>query len=524
MNVQLDPTSMKKSGEKPTAIVIGAGFGGIALAIRLQTMGFQTTLVDNRDKPGGRAYVYEEDGYKFDGGPTVITDPNCLRELFEISGRNMDDYVTLLPVDPFYRLQWEDGDTFDYNNDDAYLEQQIRERNPDDVAGYHKFLNYSKELYREGYEKLGTTAFLKMRQMFAAAPQLVRLRADRSVYSMVSKFVKNERVRQLLSFQSLLVGGNPFKTSSIYALIHALERRDGVWFAKGGTGALVQGCIQLFEDLGGELRLDTEITDIQTEGDRVVGVTAADGWSATADLISSNADVVHTYSQLLRKHSRGQKYGKALKRKSHSMSLFVIYFGLKTEHPNLKHHIILLGNRYKDLIAEIFGKGRKLPDDFSLYLHAPCVTDKSMAPKGCSSYYVLSPVPHLGHADVDWDEVGPKYTQKILDYIETHAIPNLNRDLTVVKTLTPFGFRDEMNSHLGSAFSVEPILTQSAWFRPHNRDDVIDNLYITGAGTHPGAGVPGVVGAAKATAGVIEGDFDGQLSAYKAASGWPSNQ
>ncbi len=498
---------------KPTAIVIGAGFGGIALAIRLQAMGFQTTLVDNRDKPGGRAYVYEEDGYKFDGGPTVITDPNCLRELFELSGRNMDDYVTLLPVDPFYRLQWEDGDTFDYNNDDDYLEAQIRVRNPDDVAGYHKFLAYSKELYREGYEKLGTTAFLKVRQMFASAPTLVRLRADRSVYSMVSKFVKNERVRQLLSFQSLLVGGNPFKTSSIYALIHALERRDGVWFAKGGTGALVAGCIKLFQDLGGELRLSTEITDIHTEGDRVTGVTAADGWSAKADLISSNADVVHTYSQLLRGHPRGQKYGKALKRKSHSMSLFVIYFGLKTERPDLKHHIILLGNRYKELIAEIFGKGKKLPDDFSLYLHAPCVTDKSMAPKGCSSYYVLSPVPHLGHADVNWDEVGPKYTKTILDYIEKHAIPNLNRDLTVVKTLTPFGFRNEMNSHLGSAFSVEPILTQSAWFRPHNRDDVIDNLYITGAGTHPGAGVPGVVGAAKATAGVIEQDFSTQLKA-----------
>ena len=477
------------------------------MAVRLQAMGFQTTLVDNRDKPGGRAYVYEEDGYKFDGGPTVITDPDCLKELFDLSGKNMDDYVTLLPVDPFYRLQWEDGDVFDYNNDDQYLEDQIRQRNPDDVAGYHKFLNYSKELYREGYEKLGTTAFLKVGQMFAAAPQLIKLRADKSVYGMVSKFVKNEKVRQLLSFQSLLVGGNPFKTSSIYALIHALERKGGVWFAKGGTGALVQGLINLFKDLGGDVRLSTEITDIHSDGNRVTGVTSADGWAMNADLVASNADVVHTYSQLLRKNPRGQKYGKALKKKSHSMSLFVIYFGLKTTHPKMKHHIILLGKRYKNLIAEIFGKGKKLPDDFSLYLHAPCVTDPSMAPEGCSSYYVLSPVPHLGHADVDWDVVGPQYTQTILDYLEKHSIPNLNRDLTVLKTLTPFGFRDEMNSHLGSAFSVEPILTQSAWFRPHNRDDVISNMYIVGAGTHPGAGVPGVVGAAKATAGVIEGDF-----------------
>ena len=420
-------------------------------------------------------------------------------------------------MDPFYRLQWQDGDIFDYNNDQDYLEDQIAKRNPGDVAGYRKFLAYSQELYREGYEKLGTTAFLKVGQMFAAAPTLVRLRADKSVYGMVAKFVKHEKVRQLLSFQSLLVGGNPFKTSSIYALIHALERKGGVWFAKGGTGALVAGLIKLFEDMDGIMRLNTEITEIHTVGNRVTGVTAADGWSLQADLVASNADVVHTYSKLLSKHKRGKSYGKALAKKSHSMSLFVIYFGLKAEHKDMKHHIILLGKRYKALIAEIFGKGKKLPDDFSLYLHAPCVTDPSMAPKGCSSYYVLSPVPHLGHADVDWDEAAPKYTQTILDYLEEHAIPNLNRDLTVLKTLTPFGFRDEMNSHLGSAFSVEPILTQSAWFRPHNRDDVLKNMYITGAGTHPGAGVPGVVGAAKATAGVIEQDFADRLQPHNKA-------
>jgi phytoene desaturase len=507
-----DFVAAKDSHEKPTAIVIGAGFGGIALAVRLQSMGFDTTIIDNRDKPGGRAYVYEKDGFKFDGGPTVITDPDCLRELWDLTNRNMDDYVTLLPVDPFYRLQWEDGDKLDYWASQEKLEAEIEARNAGDVKGYRRFLAYSQELYREGYEKLGTTAFLKARQMFQAAPQLIRLRADKSVYAMVSKFVKNDRVRQLLSFQSLLVGGNPFKTSSIYALIHALERKGGVWFAKGGTGALIDGMVKLFEDLGGTLRLSTEITDIRTEGDRVTGVEAADGWSLNADLVASNADVVHTYKQLLRGHDRGKTYGRSLAKKSHSMSLFVLYFGLKTTHPDMKHHIILLGQRYRKLIAEIFGKGRKLPDDFSLYLHAPCVTDPSMAPDGCSSYYVLSPVPHLGHADVDWDVVGPQYADKILDYLEEHSIPNLRRDLVVQKTLTPFGFRDEMNTHQGSAFSIEPILTQSAWFRPHNRDDVLDNMYIVGAGTHPGAGVPGVVGAAKATAGIVADDFKDALA------------
>nr|WP_033314913.1 phytoene desaturase [Robiginitomaculum antarcticum] len=504
-------TPKSKSEIKPTAVVVGAGFGGIALAIRLQVMGFQTTLLDNRDKPGGRAYVYEIDGYKFDGGPTVITDPDCLKELFQLAGKSMYDYVTLLPVDPFYRLQWEDGDVLDYAASQEELEAQIADKNPDDVVGYRRFLDYSKELYREGYEKLGTTAFLHISQMLAAAPQLVRLRADRSVYTQVSKFVKNEKIRQLLSFQSLLVGGNPFATSAIYALIHALERKGGVWFAKGGTGALVEGLVSLFKDIGGQVQLNSEVTDIHTAGDRVTGVTIEGGQTLPADLVASNADVVHTYSKLLRGHKRGQSYGKSLAKKRHSMSLFVIYFGLNTTHPDMKHHIILFGQRYKELIAEIFGKGGELPDDFSLYLHAPCVTDPDMAPEGKSAYYVLAPVPHLGHVDIDWDEVGPVYTQKILDYLEEHAIPNLNRDVDVLHTLTPFGFRDIMNAHHGSAFSVEPILTQSAWFRPHNRDDVIGNMYITGAGTHPGAGVPGVVGAAKATAGVIADDFRAQL-------------
>ena len=512
MNVIADPETFAKSATQPTAIVVGAGFGGIALAIRLQAMGFQTTLVDNRDKPGGRAYVYEIDGFKFDGGPTVITDPDCLRELWEVSGRKMEDYVTLLPVDPFYQLQWEDGDKLDYTASQETLEAEIARYNPDDVAGYRKFLAYSQDLYREGYEKLGTTAFLKLSQMFAAAPQLIRLRADKSVYAMVSKFVKHERVRQLLSFQSLLVGGNPFKTSSIYALIHALERKGGVWFAEGGTGALVDGLIRLFKDMGGDLRLGTEITDIDTEGDRVTGVRAK-GWEAKADLVASNADVVHTYTKLLN-HQRGESYGKSLERKSHSMSLFVLYFGLDCPSPEgMEHHTILLGRRYKELIAEIFGKGRQLPEDFSLYLHSPTVTDPSMAPEGMSSYYVLSPVPHLGHADVNWDQIGPAYANKILDYLEEHAIPDLRKHLVCQTTLTPYGFRDEMNTHLGSAFSVEPILTQSAWFRPHNRDDKIPNLYITGAGTHPGAGVPGVVGAAKATAGVVADDFKDRLRA-----------
>ncbi|WEJ59751.1 phytoene desaturase [Devosia sp. FJ2-5-3] len=488
-----------------TAAVIGAGFGGLALAIRLQSAGIKTTVFEKRDKPGGRAYVYTDDGFTFDAGPTVITDPDCLDQLWTISGRKMADYVTLLPVAPFYQLCWEDGYRFDYANDQAEIDRQIGAKSPEDVEGYRKFLAYSEDLFREGYEKLGTVPFLNFFSMIKAAPQLMRLESHRSVYSKVSQFIKDDQLRQAFSFHSLLVGGNPFETSSIYGLIHALERRGGVWFAKGGTGALIAGMVKLFEDLGGTLELNAEIDRIEGGADTVTGVALKDGRRFSFDQIASNADVVHTYRDMMRGTQRGDAKGKALEKKRFSMSLFVVYFGLKTEHPELKHHMVLFGPRYRELIKDIFHTDG-LADDFSLYLHAPSVTDDSLAPPGQSAYYVLSPVPHLGTADIDWDVVGPQYRDRILKYINDRYIPGLLDDLVTVRHFTPFDFRDELNAHLGSAFSIEPILTQSAWFRPHNRDDVIDNMYIVGAGTHPGAGIPGVVGSAKATAGLMIAD------------------
>lgn len=488
-----------------TAAVIGAGFGGLALAIRLQSAGIQTTVYEKRDKPGGRAYVYHDDGFTFDAGPTVITDPDCLEQLWALSGRRMSDYVTLLPVSPFYQLCWEDGYRFDYADDQDRLDAQISAKSPEDVEGYRRFLAYSYDLYREGYEKLGTVPFLNFGSMIKAAPQLVRLESHRSVYSKVSQFIKDEHLRQAFSFHTLLVGGNPFETSSIYGLIHALERKGGVWFAKGGTGALVAGMVRLLQDLGGTLEVNAEIDALEASGNAATGLQLKDGRRYQFDQIASNADVVHTYRHLLRGTERGRKNGEALAKKRHSMSLFVIYFGLKTTHPELKHHMVLFGPRYRELIAEIF-KSDGLADDFSLYLHAPSVTDDSLAPPGHSAYYVLSPVPHLGTADIDWAVAGPKYRDRILKYLNDRYIPGLLDDLVTVRHFTPFDFRDELNAHVGSAFSIEPILTQSAWFRPHNRDDVIPNFYIVGAGTHPGAGIPGVVGSAKATAGLMIAD------------------
>jgi len=324
---------------------------------------------------------------------------------------------------------------------------------------------------------------------------------------MVARYVQDPHLRQAFSFHTLLVGGDPFKTSSVYALIHALERRGGVWFARGGTGALIAGLVKLFQDLGGTLRLNAPVERIEMAentqgGGRATGVVLAGGEVIAADMVASNADVVHTYDQLLGDTSRGRAKAKSLKSKRFSMSLFVLHFGTSKPQPQLAHHTICFGARYRELISEIFA-GPTLPEDFSLYLHAPCATDPSMAPDGMSSHYVLSPVPHLGAADIDWDVKGPEYREKIIDYLEERYIPNLRRDLVTTRIWTPKDFKTDLNAHLGSAFSLEPILTQSAWFRPHNRDDVIENLYVVGAGTHPGAGIPGVVGSAKATAGLM---------------------
>ncbi|MHA6559047.1 phytoene desaturase [Pseudomonas alliivorans] len=484
------------------AVVIGAGFGGLALAIRLQAAGVQTTLLEKRDKPGGRAYVYEDEGFTFDAGPTVITDPSAIEELFTAAGKSMTDYVDLLPVSPFYRLCWEDGTQFDYANDQASLDRQIGALNPRDVAGYQRFLAYSKAVFNEGYLKLGAVPFLSFRDMIQAGPQLARLQAWRSVYSKVSEFIEDEKLRQAFSFHSLLVGGNPFATSSIYTLIHALERQWGVWFPKGGTGALVQGLVKLFEDIGGRIELNAEVASIEVSGARATGVRLRDGRVLSADCVASNADVVHTYAKLLAQYPRGVKEGARLKRKRFSNSLFVIHFGLKRPQPQLQHHTVCFGPRYRELIQEIF-KGDALAEDFSLYLHAPCITDPSLAPPGCSSHYVLSPVPHLGNAPIDWEIEGPRYRDRIFEYLEKYYMPGLREDLVTSRIFTPNDFRDELNAHLGSAFSLEPILQQSAWFRPHNRDANLANVYLVGAGTHPGAGVPGVIGSAKATAGLM---------------------
>ena len=489
-----------------SAAVIGAGFGGLALAIRLQSAGIQTVLLEKRERPGGRAYVYEQDGFTFDAGPTVITAPNAIDELFALSGRATGDYIELLPVEPFYRLVWPDGVTLEYNADADATASAIARINPADADGYRKFLKFSEAVFREGYLKLGTVPFQDVWSMVRVAPQLIRLRSHRSVYSVVSDYMKDPHLRQAFSFQSLLIGGNPFQVSSIYALIHALERQWGVRFPRGGTGALVRALVRLFQDLGGEVRLSCPVQEIRVRNGRATEVATDDGRSVVVDAVASNADVVHTYARLLAGTDRGEAMARRLTHKRFSNSLFVVYFGLKRQYPEIAHHTVLFGPRYRELLADIFDRGI-LPDDFSLYLHNPAVTDSSLAPPGQAGFYVLSPVPNLGKAPIDWSVMGPKYRDRILDALEKHTLPGLRANLVTSRIFTPADFSSELNAHLGSAFSLEPLLTQSAFFRVHNRDDRIHNLYFVGAGTHPGAGIPGVIGSAKATAGLMLADL-----------------
>ncbi len=483
-----------------TAIVVGAGFGGLALAIRLQSAGVGTTIVEARDKPGGRAYHWRQDGFTFDAGPTVITDPPCLEALWALSGQDLAADVELVPVMPFYRLNWPDGTNFDYANDEAALRAEIAKLHPADVDGYDRFLTYSKGVYEQGYVKLGAVAFLDFAAMIRAAPALMKYRAWRSVYGVVSSYVQDERLRQALSFHTLLVGGNPMTTSAIYALIHTIEKEGGVWFARGGTNALVSGMVRLFERLGGTLRLGDPAVKIETTGDRATGVTTRSGWHGDADMVACNGDLMHSFKTLLAGHPRGRKVAKGLARKRWSPSLFVVHFGVQGSYPDVAHHSILFGPRYRGLLDDIYRNG-VVPDDFSLYLHHPSVTDPDMAPPGHATFYALAPVAHLGKARADWDgDFGERFADAVLGEVERRVLPGLRANLVTRFHYTPSDFGRDLSAHLGSAFSLEPLLRQSAYFRAHNRDDAISNLYFVGAGTHPGAGIPGVVGSAKATA------------------------
>ena len=483
------------SSGRPPAIVIGSGFGGLGSALRLQARGYDVTLLEMRDKPGGRAYVYEQDGFKFDAGPTIITAPFLIDELFALGGRSKEDYgLRIVPCDPYYRIVFDDGRVFDYNGDEQHLRNEIRRFNPADEASYDAFVAHSRAIFDRAFTDLADQPFSSITDMLRIAPDLARLRADRSVHGMVSKFFTDPALRVVFSFHPLLIGGNPFQSSSIYGMIHYLEREWGVHYAMGGTGAVVQALVRLFEDMGGRLRLNCRVEEIEVERRQVSGVRLASGERLQAGTVVANSDVANTYRKLIRPEHRRKWTDRKLERMSYSMGLFVLYFGTDRLYPELAHHTIVLGPRYKGLLDDIF-RHKVLAEDFSLYLHAPTRTDPAMAPDGCESFYVLSPVPNL-EGGVDWESQRESYADRILESLEKLA-PDLRRHVVTRRIMTPVEFVTELDAYAGSAFQFEPILTQSAWFRPHNVSEDVEGLYFAGAGTHPGAGLPGVLSSAK---------------------------
>ena len=489
---------------KRKIIVIGSGFGGLGAAIRLAAQGHDVEIFEKLDKPGGRAYVFEMNGFKFDAGPTVVTAPFMFDDLWAAAGKRREDYFTLVQCNPFYRIFNHQGHYFDYNDDEAFILDQIERWSPPDKQGYLKFMQTTKPIFEKGFIELADKPFLSVLDMVRVAPDLIKMQSHVSVYKYVSKFVQDEFLRRAFSFHPLLIGGNPFDSSSIYAMIHYLEREWGIHFAMGGTGAILEAMRRLFTEIGGKIHFNTAVDEILVDHQRhVTGIRLAGGTVQQADEVVSNADVAFTYRNLIPEQYRRKYTNRKVERMKYSMSLFIVYFGTKRRYTdtNLVHHNIILSERYKGLLHDIFNR-KVLADDFSLYLHMPTRTDPSLAPEGGETFYVLSPVPHLG-ADIDWTAAAKPYRDAIIQFLEDNYLPDLQANIVAEHHIDPLHFQNNLNSYLGSAFSVQPILTQSAWFRPHNRSEDFDNLYFVGAGTHPGAGLPGVLSSAKIAADLI---------------------
>ena len=495
------PYDSSNGRPQPHAVVVGSGFGGLAAAIRLGARGYRVTVLERLEQLGGRASVFRQDGFTFDAGPTIITAPFLLEELWQLAGRRLADDVELRSLTPFYRVRFDDGATFDCTSDPAAMRAEVARFAPADVEGYEAFMRASESIYRVGFEQLGHVDFGSWKTMARIVPEMMRLRGYRSVWGLVSSFVRDPRLRVVLSFHPLLIGGNPFSATSIYAMIAFLEREYGVHFAVGGTGRLVEGMARLIRGQGGTLRCNAEVAEIEVSGGRACGVRLASGERVAADIVVSNACSAWTYRHLLPGAARHRWTDRRIERSRYSMSLFVWYFGTKRRYESVPHHTILLGPRYRELLVDIF-KRKVLAEDFSLYLHRPTASDPSLAPPGCDALYVLSPVPHLD-AGIDWSQTAERYRSAIARHLSQTLLPGLEDEIVTQRLMTPQDFQDRLLSFRGAAFGLEPVLTQSAWFRPHNRSEEVENLYLVGAGTHPGAGLPGVLSSARVLDSVV---------------------
>jgi len=499
------------------AVVIGAGFGGLAAAARLRAMGHAVTVLEAGDQPGGRARAFESEGFHFDAGPTVITAPHLFDELFELFGKDRRDYFEFVPVDPFYRVVFPDGRYFDYVGDDERLFAQIAKFNRADVEGYKKLVEHSQRIFDVGYTQLVDADFSRFGDMMRIVPDLVRLRAYKSLYGLVARYIKDDALRQVFTFQPLLIGGNPFRAPGIYLLIHWLERKWGIHFAMGGTTSIVRGLTRLLGEVGVDVRLNAPVERIEVTHGRTKGVLLENGSFLESDLVVSNADPATVYTKLIDAAARRKHTDASVARKRYSMSLFVGYFGTNKTYPDLAHHSILLGPRYRELLTDVFDR-KTLAEDFSLYLHAPTRTDPSLAPPGGESFYVLSPVPNQ-QSGIDWSVEGPRYMDRILDALDAEHLPGLRENLVTQFHIDPRYFEGELRSYRGAAFGPEPTLRQSAYFRFHNRSEDVEGLYFVGAGVHPGAGLPGVLSSAKVLERVVpQPETHGRLLALPKAA------
>ena len=499
------------------AVVIGAGFGGLAAAARLRAMGHAVTVLEAGDQPGGRARAFDSEGFHFDAGPTVITAPHLFDELFELFGKDRRDYFEFVPVDPFYRVVFPDGRHFDYVGDDERLFAQIAKFNPADVEGYKKLVEHSERIFDVGYTQLVDADFSRFGDMMRIVPDLVRLRAYKSLYGLVARYIKDDALRQVFTFQPLLIGWNPFRAPGIYLLIHWLERKWGIHFAMGGTASIVSGLTRLLGEVGVDVRLNAPVERIEVANGRTKGVLLENGAFLESDLVVSNADPATVYTKLIDAAARRKHTDASVARKRYSMSLFVGYFGTKRTYPDLAHHSILLGPRYRELLTDVFDR-KTLAEDFSLYLHAPTRTDPSLAPPGGESFYVLSPVPNQ-QSGIDWSVEGHRYMDRILDALDAEHLPGLRENLVTQFHVDPRYFEGELRSYRGAAFGPEPTLRQSAYFRFHNRSEDVEGLYFVGAGVHPGAGLPGVLSSAKVLERVVpQPETHGRLLALPKAA------
>ncbi len=489
-------------GRGSRAIVIGSGFGGLSAAVRLRALGYRVTVVEALDQPGGRARVFRQDGFTFDAGPTVITAPYLFEELFALVGRDFRDYVSLVAIDPFYRILFHDGAEFDYFGDDERLFAQIERFDPRDVDGYRRLVAVARRIFEVGYEQLADRPFTRAADMLRVLPVMFRLGSHRSVYSVVAEHIRDERLRQAFSFEPLLVGGNPFRTTSIYLLIHWLERRWGVHFALGGTTRIVAALVRLLHELQVVVRLGAPVARIIVRNGRAAGVELEGGEQLFAEIVVSNGDPSFVYSRLLAPRHRRHHSDRRVRRVRQSMGLFVGYFGTSRRYPGVQHHTIVLGPRYRGLLRDIFER-KVLANDLSMYLHAPTRTDPSLAPEGHEAFYALAPVPNTAGGVLWGRDRREDYFARMTAELEQRVLPRLRESIVTRRIMTPEEFATELRSVHGSAFGPEPVLTQSAYFRYHNISEDVPGLYFVGAGTHPGGGIPGVLLSARVLERVI---------------------